>query len=69
MHSAWHHAPYPENVASIRAYGLCAKYYGDNFQGFGIGTPYLILFKDLMLRCQIARTSARGCSTFSRPNS
>jgi hypothetical protein len=25
---------------------LLAKYYGDNFQGFGVGTPYLALFKD-----------------------
>jgi hypothetical protein len=35
-----------ENEASIREHGLRATYYGDNFQGFGIGTPFLTLFKD-----------------------
>jgi hypothetical protein len=31
-------------VASLRAHGLCARYYGDNFQGFG--HPYLTLSRN-----------------------
>jgi hypothetical protein len=46
VHSVWYHGTYRANVASIREHGLCAKYYGDNYQGFGFGTPYLTLFKD-----------------------
>ena len=46
MPSVWYHGTYRENEASIGEHGLRATYYGDNFQGFGIGTPYLTLFKD-----------------------
>ena len=46
MPSVWYRGTYRENEASIREHGLRATYYGDNFQGFGIGTPYLTLFKD-----------------------
>jgi hypothetical protein len=47
MDSVWYHGTQLRaNVADIRERGLCAKYYGDNFQGFGVGTPYLTLFKD-----------------------
>jgi len=38
MPSVWYHGTYRENEASIREHGLRATYYGDNFQGFGIGT-------------------------------
>lgn len=46
MYSVWYHGTHRANVASIREHGLRATYYGDNFQGFGVGTPYLTLFKD-----------------------
>ena len=46
MYTVWYHGTYRANVASIREHGLRARYYGDNFQGFGVGTPYLTLFKD-----------------------
>jgi hypothetical protein len=43
-YGVWYHGTTRDHVASIRAYGLCAKYYGDNFQGFG--HPYLTLSRD-----------------------
>ena len=46
MHSVWYHGTYQTNVASILEHGLCAKYYGDDLEGFGVGTPYLTLFQD-----------------------
>ena len=46
MHNIWYHGTHRANIASIHEHGLCATYYGDNFQGFGVGTPYLTLFKD-----------------------
>jgi len=33
-----------QDVASIRERGLCAKYFGDSYQGFG--QPYLTLFRN-----------------------
>jgi hypothetical protein len=43
-YGVWYHGTRREHVAGIRANGLRAKYYGDDFQGFGY--PYLTLSRN-----------------------